>query len=162
MILSAIVATGNSGVIGKEGGLPWYLPADLTHFKNTTMGHPIIMGRKTHESIGRALPGRMNIVITHDPSYEAEGCEVAGGLDQALSLIKDAGEAFIIGGQSIYELALPRLKRIYLTKVDADIPGDKYFKYDPAQWRPTAIEKHRKDDKNHYDYQFITLERLVI
>lgn len=160
MVLSAIVATDNKSVIGKKGGIPWYLPADLAHFKTITMGHPIIMGRKTHESIGKALPGRYNIVITNDRNYSAEGCEVVGSLSEALSLVKGEDEAFIIGGQSIYEVAMPQIDRIYLTKVDADIPGDRYFKYDPAQWQEEAAEKHKKDDKNRYDYIFTVLKRL--
>ena len=161
MIISAIVATANNGVIGKEGSLPWYLPADLAHFKQTTMGHPIIMGRKTHESIGKALPGRQNIVITHDKDYHAEGCEVVTSLEAALQLVSGAGEAFIIGGQSIYELALPRTDRIYLTKVDADIPGDKYFRYDPSRWQEVSVEKHPADDKNQYPYEFVVLEQKI-
>lgn len=159
MILSAIVATDNSCVIGKEGGIPWYLPADLAHFKAVTMGHPIIMGRKTHESIGKALPGRSNIVITRDKDYEAEDCKVVGSLDEALSLVKGETEAFIIGGQSIYELAMSRIDRIYLTKIAADIPGDKYFKYDPAKWAVIESQKHQKDEKNSCDYEFIILQR---
>ena len=159
MIISVIVATANNGVIGKEGGLPWYLPADLAHFKQTTMGHPIIMGRKTHESIGKALHGRRNIIITHDKDYHAEDCEVVISLEEALQLVSGAGEVFIIGGQSIYELALPRTDRIYLTRVDADIPGDKYFLYEPAQWQEVSVEKHSPDDKNQYPYEFVLLER---
>jgi dihydrofolate reductase len=148
-------------VIGKEGGLPWYLPADLAHFRTVTMGQPIIMGRKTHESIGKALPGRQNIVITRDKNYQAQGCEVVGSIDQALQKANGADEVFIIGGQSIYELAMPRIDRIYLTRVAADIPGDKYFHYDRVQWRETSSEKHPADTKNQYPYEFIVLERKV-
>jgi dihydrofolate reductase len=159
MVVSEIVTVVNNGVIGKEGDTPWYLPADLAHFRRTTVGHPIIMGRKTHESIGRALPGRQNIVITHDKNYHAEGCEVVTSLEAALQPVSGADEVFIIGGQSIYELALPRTDRIYLTRVDADIPGDKYFLYEPAEWQETSVEKHPADDKNQYPYEFVLLER---
>jgi len=159
MIISAIVATANNGVIGKEGGLPWYLPADLAHFRQTTAGHPVIMGRKTHESIGRALPGRQNIIITHNKNYQAQGCEIAPSLDEALRLVSGTDEVFIIGGQTIYTLAMPKTDKIYLTKVDADIPGDKYFLYEPAQWQETSVEKHPADDKNQYPYEFVLLER---
>lgn len=159
MILSAVVAITKNGVIGKEGGLPWYLPADLRHFKEITMGHPIIMGRKTYESIGKALPGRQNIIITRNSTFHADGCNVVGSLDEALELVKGEDEAFVIGGQSIFEIAIPKLNRIYLTKIGANIDGDKYFIYNPADWQETAQEKHAKDDRNHYVYEFLTLER---
>lgn len=161
MIISAIVAATEKGVIGKEGGIPWYLPADLTHFKRTTMGHPIIMGRKTHESIGRALPGRYNVVITHQKGYRIEGCAVVRSLVDALKLpeVKKANEVFIIGGEEIYMLAMPLAKRIYLTRVHVVVEGDKFFKFNPDQWHETSIEEHLADQKNQYDYDFIVLER---
>jgi dihydrofolate reductase len=159
MIISAIVATAKNGVIGKAGGLPWYLPADLAHFKQTSVGHPVIMGRKTHESIGKALPDRQNIIITRDKNYRAEGCEVVGSIDQALQTANGADEVFIIGGQSIYELAMPKLDMIYLTKIAADIPGDKYFLYNSAEWREVTAERHAPDEKNRYSYEFIVLQR---
>ena len=158
MVLSAIVAVDNKGVIGKEGGIPWYLPADLAHFKRVTLGHPIIMGRKTHESIGRVLPGRQNIVITHDKNYLAEGCMVVNSLQKAIDAAQGK-DSYIIGGQSIYEQALSEVQRIFLTKVDADIAGDKYFKYNPTRWRKISSEKHPSDDKNPYAYEFVVLER---
>jgi dihydrofolate reductase len=164
-MISAIVAVAKNGVIGKEGGLPWYLPAELARFKEVTMGHPIIMGRKTHESIGRALPGRTNIVITRDKDYKAtEGCMVVNSLDEAIEQAKKAGganEIFIIGGASIYEQAMPLLDRIYLTKVDAEIDGDKFFKYDPKKWNQISSEKHSADDKNKYGFEFTVLERTI-
>ena len=161
MIISLIVATAKKGVIGKEGGIPWYLPADLAHFKQTTMGHPIIMGRKTHGSIGRALPGRYNVVITHQKGYRAEGCAVVHSLDYALKLpeVKKANEVFVIGGAEIYKLAMPLAERIYLTRVHAVVEGDKFFKFDPDQWHETSIEKHLADQKNQYDYDLTVLER---
>jgi dihydrofolate reductase len=130
MVVSAVVAASQNGVIGRQGSLPWNLPGEMAYFKKITMGHPIIMGRKTHESIGRALPGRQNIIITHDGSYKAEGCTVVTSLDKALeaAAAADIDEVFIIGGSSIYELAMPKLNKIYLTRILADIEGDKFFK----------------------------------
>jgi dihydrofolate reductase len=175
-VISAIVAMAKNGVIGKEGGLPWYLPAELARFKQVTMGHPIIMGRKTHESIGRALPGRTNIVITRDKDYKAaEGCIVVNSLGRAIEHAKEAGggsaaqtskkfrrpnEIFIIGGASVYKEAMSLLERIYLTKVNADIKGDKFFKYNSSEWKQVSSEKHPADEKNQYDFEFTILERL--
>lgn len=160
-MICIIVATDKKGVIGKEGGIPWYLPAELGYFKRTTMGYPIIMGRKTHESIGRTLPGRENIVITSDPSYQAaEGSIVVSSLDEAIVQAGDTEQVFIIGGESIYNQALPAAEKLYLTKVDADLPGDKFFHYDPDHWKLISSEKHLKDEKNPYDYEFLTLERV--
>lgn len=161
MILSAIVAVSENGVIGKENGLPWYLPAELAYFKKATMGHPIIMGRKTHESIGRALPGRLNIVITRNKSYRAaDGPVVVGSLEEAIKAAGNVEEAFVIGGASIYQQAMPRLDRLYLTRVNTEIEGDKYFRYDPKQWKQVFSEKHKADERNQYDYEFTVLERV--
>lgn len=160
MRLSIIVAATDEGVIGKTGGMPWYLPADLAHFKEITMGRPIIMGRITHESIGKALPGRRNIVITANKNYQpAEGAEVVGSLDEALGLTKGEDEAFVIGGQSIYEQALPKAQRIYLTRIHANLDGDKFFKYNPSDWKEISMEIHPDDRVNRYPYDFIVLER---
>jgi len=161
-VVSIIVATAEGGVIGKTGGLPWYLPADLVHFKQITMGHPIIMGRVTYESIGRPLPGRYNIVITSGKKYKAEGCEIVSSLKDAIAAAqKDpaSDEVFIIGGASIYEQAMPLADRIYLTRVRAKIDGDKYFKYDPSEWKEISSEPHQADGKNQYDYDWLILER---
>lgn len=160
--IAAIVAVANNGVIGKEGGLPWYLPAELARFKQTTTGHPIIMGRKTHESIGRALPGRTNLVITRNKDFKAEGCEIVSSLDEAIEKAKKsegADEIFIIGGEQIYSEALPLLDRIYLTKVDTEVDGDKFFRYDPREWRQISSEKHSADEKNKHNFEFTVLER---
>ncbi len=161
-MISTIVAVAKGGVIGKEGGMPWYLPAELARFKEVTMGHPIIMGRKTHESIGRALPGRTNIVITRSKGYRAEGCRVVGSLEKAVEVAKGSegsDEIFIIGGEQIYKEAMPKLERIYLTKVDAEVDGDKFFRYDPKEWKEVSSEKHSADEKNQYDFEFTTLDR---
>jgi dihydrofolate reductase len=161
-MISTIVAVAKNGVIGKADGLPWYLPAELARFKEVTMGHPIIMGRRTHESIGRALPGRTNIVITRNKDFKAEGCIVTLSLEKALAKAKraeGADEIFIIGGEQIYAEAMPLLDRIYLTKVDADVDGDKFFRFDESQWNQIRSDKHQKDDKNLYDFTFLLLER---
>lgn len=160
-MISIIVAVAENGVIGKTDGLPWYLPADLARFKQITMGHPIIMGRVTHQSIGRALPGRRNIVITHDKKYKAaEGCEVVDSLEEALKLAKNNPEVFIIGGASIYEQALLLADKIYLTRVHAKIDGDKFFKYNLSEWQEVSNDPHKADEKHKYAYDFAVLERI--
>jgi dihydrofolate reductase len=154
MSLSIIVAVSQNGVIGKEGGLPWHLPSELARFKAITLGHPIIMGRKTHESIGRALPDRKNIVITHDKSYKSEGCLVVNSLQEAIAATDSADEAFVIGGSAIYDQVLPQIDKIYLTRVKADIKGDKFFRFDLSLWQQIAAEQHPADDKNKYAFEF--------
>lgn len=162
MILSIIVAMSDNGVIGKEGALPWNLPSEMAYFRQTTVGHPIIMGRKTHESIGKALPDRLNVVITRDKAYKAaKGCKVIHSLESALSLpeIRNADEVFIIGGESINQQALPMTDKLYLTKVSANIKGDKFFNYNPSQWQQVWSQKHKADKDNKYDYEFTVLEK---
>ncbi len=162
MIISLIVAITKNGVIGKAGRIPWHLPAEQAIFKQTTMGHPIIMGRKTHQSIGRALPGRRNIVITRNRNYRADGCVIASSLEQALEEARKAegsDEIFIIGGEEIYNHTMPLAGRIYLTKVHATLAGDKFFKFNPKQWRQVSAKRHEADENNQYDYEFIILER---
>lgn len=159
MILTLIVAVADNGVIGRDGGLPWRLPGDLAHFKATTMGKPIVMGRKTWESLGRPLPGRDNIVVTRDPAYVADGAAVAADLDAALAAAGDAGEVMIIGGAEIYALALPRADRIHLTRVHASPEGDTHFPdLDLDRWREVAREDHDADGDSPA-YSFVTLER---
>ncbi len=154
MTISTIVAVSENGVIGKDNATPWYLPAELVRFKQITMGHPIIMGRKTHESIGRALPGRQNIVITRDKNYRAEGCEIANSVEEALEIAKDNNEVFIIGGATIYEQVMPLLNKVYLTRVRVSIEGDKFFELDEKQWNKVASEDHPADEKNKYAFEF--------
>ncbi len=161
-MLSIIVATAKNGVIGKENGLPWKLPSEMAFFKRTTTGHPIIMGRKTHESIGRALPDRTNIVISREPGAKYEGCLSASSLNDAIELARQSpgsDEIFIIGGETIYNLALPIAERIYLTEVDAEIEGDKYFRFNPDNWQEQSREPHLADAKNAYNYTFVILSR---
>lgn len=161
MKISLIVATDKKGVIGKNNALPWRMPADMAFFKENTMGHPVIMGRKTFESIGRPLPGRQNIVVSHNPDFQPDGVQVAGSIDKAIALgvVSHISEIFVIGGQAVYEAALPKANKIYLTLIDADVDGDKQFRYDPAEWREVSRQAHKADAENPYDYQFIVLER---
>lgn len=162
MILSIIVAVADNGVIGRGGSLPWNLPKEMAYFRQTTVGHPIIMGRKTHESIGRALPDRLNVVVTHEKGYQAApGCTVVNSLEAALALpeVRNSEEVFVIGGESINQQALPFADRLYLTKVRAQVQGDKFFNYNPDEWQQTWSEKHARDSENKYDYEFTILER---
>ena len=160
MVVSAIVAASRNGVIGSHGKLPWNLPDEMAYFRKVTSGHPVIMGRVTHESIGRALPGRRNIIITSQADYQAEGCEMVCSLDEALKAAADADEVFIIGGASIYQLALPILDKIYLTRVEAEVKGDKYFNFDQKGWRPVWSERHAADERNNYAFELQVWERL--
>lgn len=160
--LSIIVAADDQNVIGGHNKLLWHLPADFKRMKELTMGHPLIMGRKTHESIGRALPGRRNIVITRqDVTYP--GCDVVQSLDEALIAVKDdpSGEAFIFGGGEIYRQAMPKVSRIYLTRVHGKFEGDVTFpEIDPEEWREILREDHEADAENPHAYSFVTYERM--
>ena len=146
-------------VIGRDGDLPWRIPADLKFFKNTTTGHPIVMGRKTHQSIGRSLPGRRNIVVTRDPDFSGDDIVVVGDLETALEAAGDADEVMVIGGAQIYELALPRADRIYLTEVHIAADGDVCFpELDGTVWRETARVDHPAEGETPA-FSFVTLER---
>lgn len=152
-MISIIVAIAQNGVIGDRGGLIWHLSEDLKHFKAITTGHPVIMGRKTCESLGRALPGRTNVVISKQPDYAVEGFKTAGSLEEAVALFGTDEEVFIIGGAQIYARALPMADRLYLTMVEADYEGDTHFPaWDPSQWRLTDEEHH--DRGVHFDHPF--------
>lgn len=159
-MLSLIVAAGERNEIGKDGRMPWHLPADLKHFKEVTLGKPIIMGRRTHESIGKALPGRRNIVVTRNPDYRAEGCEVAHSLTEALRLAGEAAEVVVIGGAALYREALPLAGRIYLTRIAGQFDADTYFPdYDEAEWREQQRVHRPVDERNACACDFIVLER---
>ncbi len=135
-----VVAMTPDRVIGKDGDMPWHIPEDLKHFRRVTMGHTIIMGRKTHESIGRALPRRRNIVITRNPDARFEGCDVAHSLEEAIVMAREGGddEPRIVGGGAIYALALPLATKLFLSEVDLDVEGDTHFPpYDPSRWSET-------------------------
>jgi len=146
-------------VIGKGGALPWRLPEDLKRFRSLTMGHPIIMGRKTYDSIGRPLPGRRNIVISRQPGLVIDGVETAASLQAALEMAADADEVFVIGGQQIYQAALPIADRIELTRIDRDFEGDVLFpEIDPEQWIESQCEAGQNAESG-LEYQFVRLER---
>lgn len=160
MEISLIVALANNYCIGNNNQLPWRQSADLQHFKKLTNGKPIIMGRKTFESIGRPLPNRPNIIITRDKNYIAPGCEIYHSLDEALAAYKDSAEIMIIGGAQIFEQALPLATRMYLTWIDTTVEGDAFFpEFDKIEWQEVSHEKHFADEKNQFDYTFIIMEK---
>jgi len=155
-----IVATAQNRIIGKNNDMPWHLPADLAYFKKTTLGKPVIMGRKTFESIGRPLPGRHNVVISRDSDYQAEGVDTVTTVDAALALVKEVDEVMVIGGGAIYEHCLPAATRLYITHIDADIEGDTQFpSYDVNVWKKVSSEKRIADEKNKYDLDFCVYEK---
>jgi dihydrofolate reductase len=161
MKISIIVAASANNVIGADGGLPWYLPEDLRRFKKTTMGKPMIMGRATFESIGRALPGRRSIVLTRQQDFDAEGCDVVPTIDAALASAGNADEVMIIGGGEIYRQFLPMADRIYLTRVQAEINGDTSFpELDMSEWDVVAVEEYPAGDEREIGFDVETLERI--
>ncbi|MFP4046634.1 MAG: dihydrofolate reductase [Bacteroidales bacterium] len=160
-MLSMIVAAAENNAIGKDNKLLWHLPDDLKHFKNTTKGHHIIMGRKTFESNGRPLPKRTNIIITKNKDFTADGCLIVHSIDEALEIAKNDNEPFIIGGETIYRQAMPLAERIYLTRVHTEIEGDTFFpEIDENEWEEKSREYHEKDEKHPYPFSIITLERI--
>jgi dihydrofolate reductase len=158
-LISIIVAASENGVIGRGGELPWRLSDDLRRFKAITMGKPIVMGRKTWESIGRPLPGRQNIVITRQTGFEADGCDVVGSIDEAVVVAGDAAEIMVIGGSEIYALSLPQAKRVYLTRVHAEIEGDATFPALGEEWYLVSEEARAADASNEYHVSFRVFER---
>jgi dihydrofolate reductase len=159
-LISLIVAMAQNGVIGRDNALPWRLPADLKRFKEFTLGKPILMGRKTFEAIGRPLPGRANLVLTRDRDWRAAGVIPVNSVEEALLQTRTCDELVAIGGAEIYRLLLPLARRIYLTHVHADVPGDTYFPaFDPAQWDDVEFRSLPADDRHAYPLTFVTLER---
>lgn len=159
MIISLIAALAVDRVIGLENAMPWHLPADLAWFKRNTLNKPIIMGRKTYESLGQPLPGRRNIVLSRHPAV-GDGVIWAASASDALAAAGEAEEVMVIGGGNIYQQFLPRAQRLYLTHIDAEIDGDTYFPdYEPDQWQSTFSEFHDADDKNSHSFCFEILER---
>lgn len=161
-----IVATANNNVIGKDNDMPWHLPADLAYFKKVTLGKPIIMGRKTYESIGRALPGRRNIVISRDINYTAEGVDTVTSVEGALALVDGSNgneavdEIMVIGGGAIYAHCLPKADRLYVTHIEATIDGDTQFPdYESDNWKKVSNELRDADEKNIYPLEFCIYER---
>ena len=159
-LVSLIVAMAENGCIGRDNRLPWRLPEDLRRFKAVTLGKPVLMGRRTFESIGRPLPGRQNLVLTRDRSWRAAGVLAVHSLGQALGCARNAAELVGIGGAEVYRLLMPFARRIYLTLVHADIEGDTFFPaLDPTQWADVECHRQPADERNPYALTFMTLER---
>ena len=160
MQLSIIVAMNKNQVIGKDGALPWHISSDLKNFKKITMGKPILMGRKTHESIGKPLPGRENIILTENKDYFSEGCVVKHTLDEALLYCEKVPEVMVMGGATLYEQTLNKAEKLYITEVVASVDGDIFFpEYDRSQWLEISRDSFKADENNEYDYSFMVLER---
>jgi dihydrofolate reductase len=160
-MISFLVAMDQERTIGKDNDLPWRLPADLAYFKRITMGHPIVMGRKTHESIGRVLPGRENIIMTRDKDYTSQGCTVIHSIEELLHVDKTKDEEiFVIGGAQIFKEAFRIVDRLYITLIADVFEGDTFFpEFDKSEWEIVSKEKGVKDEKNPYDYDYLVYER---
>jgi dihydrofolate reductase len=159
-VISLVVAMARNRVIGHQNALPWRLSEDLKRFKAMTLGKPILMGRRTFESIGKPLPGRRNLVLTRDAGWRADGVEAVRSVGEALTLIQGSPELAVIGGADIYRLTLPYAHRIYLTQVEADVAGDTLFpELDATQWRETRAGAHPADERNQYPTTFLVLDR---
>ena len=160
--ISLVVAVARNGVIGRDGDLPWRLPADLRRFREITTGHTIVMGRRTWESIGRPLPDRVNVVLSTRPEFRATGCRVEGRFEAAIAAAREAGETevFLIGGAAVYREALPGASRIYLTRVHADVDGDVFLPpIEASEWREVSREEHVADARHAHPFAFTVLER---
>ena len=160
--LSAIVVVANDGAIGRDGDLLCHLPADLKHFKQLTMGHSVVMGRRTFDSLPKgALPGRQNIVVTRNPHFEAPNVTVAHNIDEALAAVELPGEVFVMGGAQIYAATIDRVTTLHLTRVHTSFPDADTFFPDivPEEWQVVDAEPHQADERNPYDYTFVTLRR---
>lgn len=159
-MISFLLAMDKNHVIGKDNDLPWHLPADLAYFKQTTWGHPIVMGRKTHEAIGKALPGRRNIIVTRNSTYAAEGCEVIHSITEAFQLLDTNKEAFVIGGAQLFSAFLPYADRLYITYIHESFDGDTYFpEIAENKWIKISDKKGTKDVKNPYAFSFLIYEK---
>ena len=159
-LITLVVAVADSGVIGRDNALPWHLPEDLKHFKRLTMGKPMVMGRKTFESIGKPLPGRQNIVVTRDTNYRHDGITVVHDVDTALRAGGDAAEVMVIGGAELFRLCLPRASRLHLTRVHADIAGDVHWPGIGSEWRLRGSERHEADERNAHACTFELWEKI--
>jgi len=159
-MVTLIVAVADSGVIGRDNALPWHLPEDLKRFKRLTLGKPVIMGRKTFESIGKPLPGRQNIVVTRDPNYKREGADVVHGIDDAVRVAAGAPEVMIIGGADLFRAFLPRAGRVHLTRVHGEVAGDIHWPaLDSREWRIVEREEHAADERHAYAMTFEVWEK---
>ena len=161
MIISLVAAASDNNVIGINNTLPWKMPADMKFFKNLTMGHTVIMGRKTFESIdNRPLPGRKNVVITRNKNFSSPGCTVLDSLDEVFKAFSNEKEVFIIGGSEIFNLAMPKANRVYLTRIHSTFAGDSYFpELTDKEWVEASRLDHQADEKNPFPYSFIVLDR---
>ncbi|HEV2614785.1 MAG TPA: dihydrofolate reductase [Gammaproteobacteria bacterium] len=162
MIISLVAAMTPQRVIGKNNQLPWpTMPADMAHFKKITLGKPILMGRKTYQSIGRLLPGRKNIIITRDKNFNVDGAEIFYDVNTALKSVENYSEVCVIGGGEIYSAVLPQADILYLSYIYADISGDSFFpEFDEKLFKEISREDHKADENNPYDYSFVTLKRI--
>ena len=161
--ISLIAAMDRNHLIGQDGCLPWHLPADLKHFKKITLGKPIIMGRKTFDSIGKALPGRRNIIISRQTDFAANACEIFTNFNDSLLLLKNEPEIMIIGGAQLFATALPLANKMYLTLIDAAFTGNIFFpNWNSNDWKIVSSQSHAQDAHNLYAYQFLELKRLYI
>jgi dihydrofolate reductase len=162
MTTTIIAAMGNNGVLGYKNSMPWHLPADLLHFKKITLNHAVIMGRKTFESIGKALPNRRNMVLSRQRDYTADNIEVIDSFPAAIKLFGNNKRVMIIGGATIYEQALPHCDTMILTQIHADFTGDTFFpQWNQDEWRLVSEDKHYADQQNPYDYSFLNYEKTV-
>ncbi|HHC7308706.1 TPA: type 3 dihydrofolate reductase [Vibrio campbellii] len=159
MIISMIAAMADNRIIGKDNQMPWHLPADFAWFKRCTMGKPVVMGRKTYESIGRPLPGRLNIVISRDASLSIEGVTTVTSIEQALEIAGEVEEVMIIGGGAIYAACLPVANKLYVTHIEAKIEGDTQFPDWENEFKETYSEAYQADEKNAYNMRFTVLEK---
>jgi len=162
MIISQIVAVSLNNVIGVNRGLPWNMPADMAYFKKKTLGHHIVMGRRNYEVEGKALPGRVNMVLTRNPDYKIPGIIVVHNLEEAIEIARKAGETdlFIVGGEQIYKLAMPFTDRIYLTRIHTEVKGDTFYpELDPTIWKEVSCIRNKRDDRNPFDYDFLVFEK---
>ena len=157
--LSLIAAMAKNRVIGRDNALPWHLPEDLKYFKATTLGKPILMGRKTFDSIGKPLPGRTSVVLTRNPDWAFDGCLVVSSVDDALAQLADREEVLVIGGAELYQQTLPRADRLYLTEIDADFEGDAWFpEFDLSQWQQISRQPH-PDNGRGFGFDFVVYQR---
>ncbi len=159
-MISLIAAMAKNSIIGRDNDMPWHMPADLKHFKELTSGKPVIMGRRTFESIGRPLPNRPNLIVTRNTKYKAEGCSIFHSVEDAIKSVEDLPEIMIIGGAAIYEQAMPLADRMYLTYIDLETKGDtKFPEWVESDWKEIERIEHLADVNNPHNYAFITLDR---
>jgi dihydrofolate reductase len=160
-LISMVVAATENDVIGRDNGMPWHLPDDLKYFKARTMGKPMLMGRKTFESIGKPLPGRASVVLTRDPAWHAPGVVIVRSLDEALRWAQDMPELCVIGGAEVFRLAMPLARRLFLTRIHTSIDGDTFFpKLDAQRWCEVERTEHPADARHAYAMSFLTLDRV--